>query len=123
MCLPRIAVAAFGLCLLVMGQALNAQIPVTLRHYFCIPQEPCGAVSQVCWSPGHEWGASSCTYCTGTQKQDLCQRNNGGSCVTPGNQSCGARIAGTCNETDSWNHLGVCQGDAWMGPTCTVPKC
>jgi len=115
-----------GACLLALpmaraqGRGLGGE---QLLHYECVFEQPCGTVSTVCWASGHPWGGTHCTYCTGNQTQDLCQRSNGGSCpYINKNQSCGTmQLSGTCTATGGG--LGTCTGGVPSENPCTVPMC
>ena len=123
----RIAVAVLivslvGLAYHAWGQEMPVAGPmVNMRHYKCVYQKECGLVSQVCWCGSHQWASSYCTYCDGAQKQDLCERSDGGSCPYIGkNQTCGSMYAGTCSCAGA---LGTCAGSTFLSYTCKVPMC
>lgn len=107
---------------LFVGGVLARQNP-PLEHRECV-EDDCGVVSKVCWTPNHMFGGTNCTYCTGSQIQDLCQRADGPSCSWTGDsQSCGVLIVGgTCTGTGK---VGVCVGGVAIIPpqNCSVPMC
>ena len=94
-----------------------------LLHYECVLQEDCGLVSQVCWASSHPWGSNNCTYCDGTEHEDLCQKAHNLSCNWVDTmQGCGTLWNGTCKGS---GYLGNCSNGTPLPdePPCSVPEC
>jgi hypothetical protein len=94
--------------------------PVDLQHYQCVRDENCGAASEKCWGSGHEWAGSTCAYCTGNTRQDVCEKSDGGTCPHTGAmQGCGVKMSGQC----VGGPVGTCRWGVQVSPHCGVPRC
>ena len=89
--------------------------PPGLADYKCVLNEDCSDASAACWA-----SSLTCTVCTGSSTNDLCQRtDNGETCPWNGNnQQCGEIQTGTCS------FAGTCTGlTTTPNSTCQVPMC